>query len=151
MNNLIEDLKSVDPAIRDKASLDFMEYISSIKSALINQIRNANNINHTGTMIHALGSINCEDLIAPLFEILIDSGFEATNGAYVILKHQDFEISENDNLNIENTLVRYLSTRRDSAFDFESERLEMIQDVLAKHFSNDAFGKRLKNFLDQGK
>jgi hypothetical protein len=96
-NKAIDDLKSEDPKIRNKASLVLRDLGDQRAVApLISAIVNADNSKSIGTMLYALEVMDCRELFLPLIRIAIGGNFEASAIALDLLHDKDFSVTDED-------------------------------------------------------
>lgn len=88
--DLIQDLKSTDPAVRDNAALDLMD-IGNDKAVvpLIEAIRAPENANYRGTLVYSLSAYNCIDHLEYLIELCLTGNFEVSSNAFNIIEEFD--------------------------------------------------------------
>ena len=84
---LIQDLKSSAPAIRDNAALGLMD-IGNDKAVppLIEAIRSPKNKNYRGTLVYSLSAYNCIDHLEFLIELCLTGNFEVSSNAFNIIE-----------------------------------------------------------------
>jgi HEAT repeat protein len=85
--DLIQDLKSTDPAIRDKAALDLMD-IGNDEAVpyLIEAIRAPGNENYRGTLVYSLSGYNCGEYLEYLVDLCLKANFEVSSNAFNIIE-----------------------------------------------------------------
>lgn len=105
---LIGLLSHDDPLIRNRAAIILHDTKDErAKQPLLKAIFKIENRNHNGTLVYALGALNCEDLLVELFKILFYESDEAKMGAYKILDDQIFKFTRDNLLEIQNMWKNY--------------------------------------------
>jgi len=128
---LIQDLKSTDPAIRDKAALDLMDIGDDRAMApIIDAIRVPENVNYRGTLVYALSDYDCIEHLEYLVELCLTSNFEVSSCSFNIiegfeltkaiikriksemLKYNENELRYEHSMDARNALSNFISTNR---------------------------------------
>ncbi|MFK8006397.1 MAG: hypothetical protein AB8H03_08505 [Saprospiraceae bacterium] len=100
LDQLLKLIDSKNAEIRDATALKLKDLKNDRAiEPLLNSIFRNRNFN--GTMVYALGSLNCEEHLVNIFRILFYEGYEAKLGAYSILSEQSFKFSQDELLNIQ--------------------------------------------------
>lgn len=87
LQSLIHDLESSNSSIRDRAALELMDLRDeSAVGPLLRAISKAENVNHRGTLVYALGAFNCEPFLEVLVDLVLTGNFEVSTGAFSILE-----------------------------------------------------------------
>jgi hypothetical protein len=131
IEEIYNNLDSIDPKIRNKAAIDLIDIIEISKNKLIKQIINEKNKDSRGTLIYALGHLICSDNFMLLFDLLINSNYEVFNEAYDIIKTQRFCINDSD---IKTCIEKYNEFIKNiDKYKFcdneKQERLDKIKDI----------------------
>lgn len=96
---------------------------------LLKAIFKPENRNYNGTLVYALGSLNCKDILVELFKILFYESYESKMGAYAILEEQVFEFSREDLLEIQR-MWKACNNKTVKSNGFEDEEtLLMMKDT----------------------
>jgi HEAT repeat protein len=99
---LISLLSSRNPVIRDRAALGLHELKDNTAvEHLFKAISRPENVNHRGTLVYALESMDCSGKLVEVFDLLFYGNAEVKMGAEAILDEQEFEFTRNDLLNIQ--------------------------------------------------
>lgn len=127
---LIGLLDSEDSMVRHMASLALSELADNRAiEPLLKSIFKPENCNSNGTMVYALLTHDCKDILVDLFKILFWYNFEPCNLAYIILNEQIFEFTRDDLFEIKRMWIE-CSKNPEKYPGFKSERMKlMIQDA----------------------
>ncbi len=94
---LIQVLESPDVWRRNNAALALHDIgDNQALEPLFQAIRNPLNVNHRGTMVYALESLDCSQKLPELFDLLFYGNAEVKMGAETVLDEQIFEFSTDD-------------------------------------------------------
>jgi hypothetical protein len=90
-------LAGTDVLLRNRASIGLHDLGDSRAVApLMQAILKKENENHRGTMVYALDTLDCPDLLPQLFDLLFYGNAEVKMGAASVLDHQIFEFDSED-------------------------------------------------------
>ncbi|GAB3635944.1 hypothetical protein GCM10027422_15340 [Hymenobacter arcticus] len=94
---LISVLESSDVWQRNNAALALHDIADNqALEPLFQAIQNPLNVNHRGTMVYALETLDCSQKLPELFDLLFYGNAEVKMGASTVLDEQIFEFSTDD-------------------------------------------------------
>ncbi|MDO6762839.1 hypothetical protein [Agarivorans sp. 1_MG-2023] len=125
--NALNDLKSKDPKIRNKAALALRDLGDQrAVGPLISAIINPDNSKSIGTMLYALEVMDCRELFLPLIRIAIGGNFEASAIALDLLHEKDFFVTDEDFTESKSFLD---NIERSDLKDFQSVALNELTEL----------------------
>jgi HEAT repeat protein len=128
---LIDLLESADPQIRNSVALGIYDLKPQrALEPLLAAIFKDENHNFNGTLVYALGQLDCGHKLKEIFTILFYESYEAKYGAYEILDTQIFEFSRGDLLAIKAMWEDLLERpERCPGFDSDDTREMILSSV----------------------
>jgi HEAT repeat protein len=94
IDELLGDLGSDDARVRDCAALRLMDLQDARAVApLVRAILAPDNVNHRGTLIHALGAFDCSEHVEMLLDLTLGGNFEVSVTAYSIVTEMNLSSS----------------------------------------------------------
>lgn len=130
-NITLTNLESEDPKIRDKAALEFIDFIEAGKKSLISQINKPLNENHRGTLVYALEFTNCEDDFDLVVDSMLFGNAEVYMSALNIYLRHDFKLSKELALSILNKITKFEADKELNRYHDEEkeDRLRAINNI----------------------
>ncbi|WP_053404593.1 HEAT repeat domain-containing protein [Persicobacter sp. CCB-QB2] len=128
---LIDLLESDRPEIRNAGAIGIYELRpQKALEPLLNAIFKQENHNYNGTLVWALGQLDCKNRLIDIFRILFYESYEAKISAYEILDSQIFEFSKTDLKEIKSMWIN-LQASPDRSPDFDKGDVRiMISDAV---------------------
>ena len=94
---LIQLLEHENSQIRNAVSLTFRDHsFNQAVEPLFRSIKKVKNKDFRGTMVYALGGLDCSNKLVEVFELLLYGNFEVKVGAAAILDEQEFGFTKED-------------------------------------------------------
>ncbi len=132
--SLLPLLASPEPAIRHEAALKLRDLGNNAAvEPLFAAIINPANVNHRGTLVYALQTLDCSNYFSQLFDLALFGGYEVQCGALTILEEQTMRTSLTELKDAETKLSTYVPPRPMSEEDANLLRAE-LSAILAKLF-----------------
>jgi HEAT repeat protein len=91
---LLSSLESSDPAIRHDAAIELRDLGNNLAiEPLFKAIHKPENKNYRGTLVYALGGLDCSSHFLQIFDLALAESYEVRWGALTILNDQRFFVN----------------------------------------------------------
>ncbi len=135
---LLSSLESSDPAVRHDAAIELRDLGNNLAiEPLFKAIHKPENKNYRGTLVYALGGLDCSSHFLQIFDLALAENYEVRSGAISILDNQRFFVTFEELNDAKTKLARFSRVPNMSEDEFVETKSHLEEFVLSlKSLSN---------------